>query len=377
MAHKSTDELMDEILDMLGEERADAPPSGAYPEWTQEEEPVIATITEEPEAEPLPEIETQDWTDIGDGIERAVFKFSDLFYTPRHFPDHAVTCYKGYEDDAAELPPLYVPPTREFELFSLMLSIGNKTNLVGPTGCGKTMMTEYYSAKTGRPYLRINCDPSLDRTREFGQTHINVDEDGKQTTDFCLGRVPVFMQMPSLVVLDEVTRATGFANIMWQSMLDRGILALPELKDTPNAIIKAHEDCRMCAADNTKGNGDDMDKYMASNVQDASFINRWDVVVDVDYLTEKQEVELIKGLGGRLTTREVGKLARISNLFHNGFKSGELSSAFSPRNLVAICKMTGAGITLQQAIELNFVSRLPKSEISDAQENMRAVFGEH
>jgi hypothetical protein len=69
-------------------------------------------------------------------------------------------------------------------------------------------------------------------------------------------------------------------------------------------------------------------------------------------------------------------LARLSALFHRGFKSGELSVAFSPRNLAAITKMTRAGVSLMHAVELNYTTRVPQSEISDIQENIRAVFGD-
>ena len=80
-------------------------------------------------------------------------------------------------------------------------------------------------------------------------------------------------------------------------------------------------------------------------------------------------------MNGGLTTGEIQNLAKVSALFHAGFNKGELSVAFSPRNLIALTKLTAAGISLTSALEINYVSRVPKAEIADVIETIRAVFG--
>ena len=298
--------------------------------------------------------------------------FSTVFWEPKHVPDHPVRLFTGYDcDEASET---YVPPVQEFEQLSLSLSAGLKPLVVGPTGAGKTLMMEHYAASTGRPFVRISHDQELDRARVFGKIDIVIDEDGNQITDFVPGVLPVSMGTPALVVMDEVSRAPGFATIQYQSILDRRTFLAPEAKPGKQ-IIKADPDWLIAATDNTKGNGDDMDVYSASNVQDASFINRLDIVIEQDYLSESEERVLIDTLTDRLQATDVQSLAKFSRLMHKGFKAGTLMTAFSPRNLVAIAQLVNLGVDLRSAINMNFVSRVSKSELSDVLESVEAVFG--
>jgi cobaltochelatase CobS len=360
----SDTKLMDEIMDILADRKDEI-----------EETPVEATPKTSPKKrkKAAPKIKGTGWEKREDGTESRTVPFSEMFWKPKNVPDHLVTEYRGYDTDS--VPELYVPPPKEFERFSLSMALGLKPNIVGPTGCGKTLMVEYFAAVTGRPFLRIEHNHELDKATVFGQTHINVDDAGHQSTDFVPGILPRSMDKPTMVALDELSRATGFANLIYQRLFDRRELSMPEMKGLENPVIKPVEGWAVCATDNTKGNGDDMDLYSASNVQDASFINRFDTVIEQNYLTVAQEEKLIEGLNSRLEEEDIRRLAKLSHLLHAGFSKGDIATAFSPRNLRAICKYTAAGMDIKDAIELNYLSRVSKSEHSDVMECIRTVFG--
>lgn len=314
-------------------------------------------------------VEKQDWHTYGEG-KRKIEMFSEVFWEPRYVPDHPVSVFSGYEHPEVGT---YIPPKVALEKLSFAISADLKVNVVGPTGAGKTLLFEHYAAVTGRPYLRIEHNMELDKATVFGQVHINVDEEGKQSTDFVEGVLPKAMRQPCITNLDELSRAPGFANILYQRVLDRRELSLTEVKGG-TGVLQACSEWVVCASDNTKGNGDDMDKYSASNVQDAAFINRWDVIIEMDYLNPEEETTLITTLSG-MPKEEAIALAKFSALMHSGFKSGQISSAFSPRNLSAICKMYKLGMPVRDAVNMNYVSRASKSEISDIMESLAAVFG--
>lgn len=331
-----------------------------------------ATKEEAPKAEPAKPVEAlvaTDWVDHGDGKRSRSVPFSELFWAPKHYPDHLVRVFDGWAHE--EVPGIYIPPVKEFEQLSLGFHCGLKQNVVGPTGCGKTQMVEYYAAATGRPYMRISHDQAFDKCDVFGQVHITGGD-----TDFVPGRLPKCMDSPTLVLLDELTRATGGANMVYGPLLDRRELCLPELKDTEKAVIKPHEDWLICASDNTKGNGDDMDKYSESNVQDGAFLNRWDMVIEADYLTQAQEEKLLAALAPTMAKPEVRSVAKFSALIHAGYKKGDIVTAFSPRNLQAIAKLCKAGVKTKEAIHMNYVSRVSKSEMTDVMECLRSTFGD-
>jgi len=322
----------------------------------------------EVEAALMPELTGTDWEENANGTASRSVPFSAIFWKPKSVPDHLVREFKGF--NSMDPMATYVPPIREFEELSLAFSLGLKINVVGPTGCGKDTIFEYYAARTGRPYLRIQHDSSFDPCAVFGQVHITGGD-----TDFVPGTLPKSMPEPTLVTLSELTRSTGASNMVYQRLLDRNELALPELKDTTKAVIKPHSDWLICASDNTKGNGEDLDKYPMSNVQDGAFLNRWDMIIEADYLSEAQEKELIKVLSPAMDKRDIDRLAKLSNVLHAGYKKGDVQTAFSPRNLQAIAKLVSAGVLLRQAINMNYVSRCSMSEKPDVDECIRAVFG--
>lgn len=305
------------------------------------------------------------------GREWEAIPFSKLFWPPTTVPDHLCRVYKGL--DAPSEPEYYIPPKEQVELASLAFATGNKLLNVGPTGCGKTLLFEYMAHKLGRPYLRIEHNEAFCYEQVFGQTHINQTDKGTET-DFIEGVLPKSMDAPTIAVLDETSRNSGHQNILYQRLLDRRELSLNEVKGG-SGVKKAHPDWIICGTDNTKGNGDDMDKYSASNVQDQAFINRFDMVVEADYLSQVEETEMIRRLAPKMDVAVAESLAKFSKLMHDGFKSGEINTAFSPRNLLAICKLYNTGLTMRKAVEVNYMSRCTKSELSDVNESFRSVFG--
>ena len=83
----------------------------------------------------------------------------------------------------------------------------------------------------------------------------------------------------------------------------------------------------------------------------------------------------MKALAPKMPNSDRKALCKFSALVHAGYNKGDISTAFSPRNLMAIAKLVGAGIDTQEAIQINYVTRCAKSELSDIQECIRSTFG--
>jgi len=156
--------ITEELLDILKEK-------GLVPEE------VIASATTEAPIEEVPEpvveapvLVATEWETRPDGCKMRHVPFSELYWKPKHSPDHMVPVFEGY--DSATPKDTYIPPKEDFEWFSYAIVNGLKPLVVGPTGCGKTLMAEYYAASTGRPCLRIEHNVELDRATVFGQVHI-------------------------------------------------------------------------------------------------------------------------------------------------------------------------------------------------------------
>jgi hypothetical protein len=207
----------------------------------------------------------------------------------------------------------------------------------------------------------------IDQSKVFGK----IDLVGGETV-FSPGLFPKRMVIPGIIDIDEASRAPAFALIMFQRPFDRREFVPYESKDAE--VIKAHPWNCIFLSDNTAGNGDDIDQYVASNVLDASTINRIQLFIKKDYMGRRDERRIIKKFSPDMSTDEVTALAKFSYLMHTGFKKGDIQSAFSPRNLKTICGAYNDGMSLQVAVTYNFINRLNKSETADVQESFRACF---
>ena len=112
-----------------------------------------------------------------------------------------------------------------------------------------------------------------------------------------------------------------------------------------------------------------------SNVQDSAFRNRFDLMLEVDYLSPRQETDLIKKFSSRMTTAVASKLAKVSATLHKMFKDGDINTAFSPRQLKNIADYYDIGVDIHQAIEMAYTSFCSKSEASSVNEVVRSIFG--
>lgn len=345
-------DISDEILSKLGDRVEEAKSE------TKTEE-VVPSVT----------LESTDWVYESEEIRSRFVPFSELFNVKcvEGIPDHLVKVFDGYDSDDI---PMYIPDVKVLQMLSLALSLGKFPNLIGPTGCGKTLIYEFYAAMTGRPYLRIAHNAELDKSSVFGQIHITDGDTGFVPGDFVKSA-----NSATLVLLDELTRAPGWANMMYGPTYDRREILIPEMKEAGATKVIPNHDWLLCAADNTKGDGEDMDKYPMSNVQDSAFRNRFDLMLEVDYLSPRQETDLIQQFSERMTAAVASKLAKVSATLHKMFKDGDINTAFSPRQLKNIADYYDIGVDIHQAIEMAYTSFCSKSEASSVNEVVRSIFG--
>jgi MoxR-like ATPase len=356
--------IADELMEML---------DGSGIDVSAEDAAAMAAGPEEatlPPAIVLPKLEATEWEAHGEGEVRLVpFSECDWGWEPKHAPDHLVPHFKGF--DSGDIMSGYIPPKKDFEWVSFAFAKGIKPLSVGPTGCGKTLMYEYYGAVTGRPVLRVDNTQELDKAQVFGTVHIT---DGD--TDFVPGDIPLSCAAPTVVILDELSRATGGANMIYKRMLDRNEVYMPEMKESGAKAITPDKYWVLCATDNTKGDGEDLDKYPMSNVQDAAFRNAWGILLEADYLDKSEETDMVRSLTSKkMPMKEAKKLATFSYLIHAGFKKGEINTAFSPRQLVNICDMYMGGVELRVAVQMCYINFVSSSELADVNESLRAAFG--
>jgi len=147
--------------------------------------------------------------------------------------DHPVTCYKATDWDEKVrqyIPSVkdfenYVAQPRELELLLVAWEMGDKTNIVGPTGSGKSSMVEYACALTGRPFIRINGRGDMESSALLGQL---VARNG--ATEWMDGELTLGVRQGAVVCIDEWTliQPEILMSLQWL-MEDKGRLLMTEM----------------------------------------------------------------------------------------------------------------------------------------------------
>ena len=134
------------------------------------------------------------------------------------------------------------------------------------------------------------------------------------------------------------------------------------LADNGGEVITPHPRFRLVATANTLGVGDDSGGlYTGTNVLNAAFLDRWGVVIHIDYLAEKAEVKLVKAKTPLLEHALVSGLVKLAGAIRKAITEETLYSTFSTRRLLAFARKIGP-LGLGRALEVTVLNKLPKTD---------------
>lgn len=243
--------------------------------------------------------------------------------------------------------------------------LNEKVLCFGPTGAGKSSLIEQLCARTGRPFVRVNCTGDMDSSMIFGQL---TAKDG--STHWVDGAVTEAVRYGAVFAWDEwdVTPPEISMGLQWL-LEDDGKLFLKEMPgSTTEKQIIPHEHFRIVAIGNTQGQGDESGAHAGTNVQNSATLDRFGTAVYIDYLRPDIEETMLKNKFATINGKAVKELVKLANLIRTGYKAGQFSLTMSPRALFSICRKTVAGCTLKQAFGLVYLNKLNDTQRKVADE---------
>ena len=185
-----------------------------------------------------------------------------------------------------------------------------KIRLVGPAGCGKTMLALQFAAKAKRPAVIIDC-PTLREAKDlFGFK--TADDKGIR---WIYSQFVNAIRVPRMVViLDEINRLSPMAMNTFLPMADsRGQTFLD---DTGEFITVAAGVTFFC----TMNEGS---QFTGTDQMDGAISDRFSDIIEVDYLDEKDESMLLQRKHG-LDAARSDKLAMIAKTVRAKHKACEV-----------------------------------------------------
>jgi len=236
----------------------------------------------------------------------------------------------------------HVPDTDEDYLFNRETTLAilagfaynRRVMVTGYHGTGKSTHIEQVAARLNWPCVRINLDSHISRIDLIGKDAIVLKE-GMQVTEFREGILPWAYQHNVALVFDEYDAGRPDVMFVIQRILESsGRLTLLD----QSRVIHPHPAFRLFATANTVGLGDTTGLYHGTQQINQAQMDRWSIVVALNYLSHAQESAIVLAKNKSYDTdegrRSISNMVRVADLTRNAFMNGDLSTVMSPRTVI-------------------------------------------
>jgi len=246
----------------------------------------------------------------------------------------------------------------------------------GYHGTGKSTHIEQVASRLNWPCIRINLDSHVSRIDLVGKDAI-VLKDGQQITEFREGLLPWALQHPTALVFDEYDAGRPDVMFVIQRVLEvEGKLTLLD----QNRVIRPHDSFRLFSTANTVGLGDTTGLYHGTQQINQGQMDRWNIVVTLNYLDQEEEVKIVAAKVEQLRSNEgqklCGQMVALADMTRHAFVKGDISTVMSPRTVITWAQNAQIFGDLGFAFRLTFLNKCDESERSLVAEYYQRCFNE-
>jgi cobaltochelatase CobS len=295
-------------------------------------------------------------------------------------PDFNIPDYSSHPHP--EWMKAYVPKSSDYKAdpklvydAALAFVCGSVTHLVGWPGTGKSNgLPVLLASRLGLPLLRLGLNKKGMMFDDLiGREAIKQTDEG-MVTGHKDGVLVPWTQQPCIILADEFSRANAEISNGLMSFMERGGSLIVENREVP--VIQRHKHCWIIASDNVKGLGDGVGKFVGTDMVDNAILDRFEVTLEVDYLTRDQHVSLLQEWYPGFPKKEAESLAAFAELIQQGYKKDSLPLSFSPRALKEVgryaCLHQDMAIAVRKVVLAKYAE---ESDIGAVKEMYRTAFG--
>jgi cobaltochelatase CobS len=228
--------------------------------------------------------------------------------------------------------------------------------LYGPSGTGKSSLVRQIAALVQRPVRRVSLNGETSVADFIGHWTVN----GSKETVFVKGILPQAMQEGYILQMDEIDAMQPEVGFILQQILEpHGHLLLTDTGED----ITPHPDFRLVATANTLGFGSDSGLYASgTRVLNFSWLDRWDVVVHIDFLPADDEVTLLHSRHPAVKKELLTCMVRAAGDLRKAHAEEQLTTVVTTRRLLALCARLERGNEFPRALAVCVLNKVPAED---------------
>jgi hypothetical protein len=203
--------------------------------------------------------------------------------------------------------------------------------ITGLSGNGKTTMVEQVAAKLKRECIRVNISVETDEDDLIGG---NTLQDGNVI--YREGPVLTAMRRGAILLIDEIDRGSNKLMCL-QSVLE----GKAYFNKKTGEVIKPEKGFNVIATANTKGRGTEDGRFIAAQILDEAFLERFPITIEQEYPTTTVEKKIVMNkmeFYGKVDEEFATMLINWADIIRKTFNEGGVDEIISTRRLVNIAQ---------------------------------------
>ena len=146
-----------------------------------------------------------------------------------------------------------------------------------------------------------------------------------------------------------------------------------------NKVIRPHRSFRLFSTANTVGLGDTTGLYHGTQQINQGQMDRWNIVVTLNYLTHGHEVEIVMAKMGidasdTKMKKQIESMVALADLTRAGFINGDISTVMSPRTVITWAENTRIFGDVGFAFRMSFLNKCDEAERQTVAEYFQRCF---
>lgn len=275
----------------------------------------------------------------------------DMKLTDREFIIGSVRVPINLNNTSQYIPreQFYIPPPQGYlEKLAYAVASNLPALLIGETGVGKTMSVRYLASKTNNGLRRVNLNGATTVDEFLGKLLIN-----EQGTYWVNGVLVDAMLAGDWILLDEINACLPEIAFSLHSLLDDDRMVV--LMEYDGRIVRPHPNFRLFASMNPSEEG----RYGGTKTLNEALLDRFPVVIRMDYLPEEEEIEAVISQSGNTNRDMVQRMVRVARDVREAIHHEKVFGSFSTRRVVDWARMALA-FDVHESAYYTVLSKLSK-----------------